>query len=388
MRILKIASIIAVAACVSFLLADFMHGAPAAPTAFEADLARIDRDIAAVSNSLARTPDAQQQMRLAFLRYVHASLTGSFPEFRQAETEIDRAVQQYGPNEDLVLLRANLNFKLHRLGGTRHDLDMIPYTKDTQADALEADMALQQGKYDEARKGYESIIRADPTWDNLARLAYLEFKSGNTTEADKLYLQSQDEISAKEMRSYAWVELQRGIIDYDYGRYLQALAHYRLANRAYSGYWVIEEHIAQVLDTMGRTDESVALYQEIIRKTGNPEFVSTLAHIIDRKDHAQADALYRQADGMFDQWFALYPEAATGHIIQHYLWKRDADPRLLTLAEQNYQLRPNAESKLLLAKAWLKLNNSSEARKVMEDIVNTTPWRTPEISRLLQQVKG
>jgi hypothetical protein len=41
-----------------------------------------------------------------------------------------------------------------------------------------------------------------------------------------------------------------------------------------------------------------------------------------------------------------------------------------------------------LAKAWLKLNNSSEARKVMEDIVNTTPWRTPEISRLLQQVKG
>ena len=78
------------------------------------------------------------------------------------------------------------------------------------------------------------------------------------------------------MRSYAWVELQRGLLDFDRRRDHEALAHYRVAERAYSGYWLIEEHIAEALDRLGRTAQAVEMYQRVIERTRNPEFVSAL----------------------------------------------------------------------------------------------------------------
>jgi hypothetical protein len=105
------------------------------------------------------------------------------------------------------------------------------------ARVLRADIDLQEGRYEEAKQGYESVIEQNRTWDNLARLAYLKSKTGDPLGADQLYQEAEDEISVKEMRSYAWVELQRGLLDLNHGRHDEALAHYKRANKAYSGYW-------------------------------------------------------------------------------------------------------------------------------------------------------
>src|SRR5207302_7510635 len=112
--------------------------------------------------------------------------------------------------------------------------------------ALRADIDYQQGRYEEARKGYESLLRDDRAWDHLARLAYLESKLGNVEDAEALYVEAEDEITAKEMRAFAWVELQRGVLDLTHGRYEDAWAHYRQAGQAYSGYWLVDEHIAEL----------------------------------------------------------------------------------------------------------------------------------------------
>jgi tetratricopeptide (TPR) repeat protein len=318
----------------------------------------------------------------AFRVYRHASLTADFSDFRAAETAIDQAIGTIGPSEDLYLLKANFDFKLHRLARTKDDLEKTPdLASDPRVLALRADLAFQEGRYGEARQGYEVALRKQRTWDNLARLAYLKSRTGDVAGADALYVEAEDLILAKDMRSYAWVELQRGLLHFEAGRPQKALEHYERADRADPGSWQIEEHIAEVLHLLGRTDESVALYRKVIDQTHNPEYVSALAAILRRDD------LYAEADRLFHDQMALYPEAALGHYIRSMIARRQPSPDLLAMAQQNVALRPNGDAKLLLAQAYLKLNEPAKARAVIDEIL-ATPWRTPELSKVSRQVRA
>ena len=70
------------------------------------------------------------------------------------------------------------------------------------------------GQYEEKKAAYVRIIDEEPTWDNLARLAYFVASMGERERADDLYARAEDELTAKEMRSYAWLELQRGLLNF------------------------------------------------------------------------------------------------------------------------------------------------------------------------------
>jgi len=361
---------------------------PAAkPSDYDRELAKIESDLAAPPQ--AASPPADRALKRAGLAYRRASLTGDFAQFKAAETAIDEAFAAVGPIEDLVLLRAQLNFKLHRLPSAEADVRALGEPGASSGlQALAADLALQQGRYKEARRGYEHALAINPaSWDNLARLAYLQSKTGDYAGAERSYAKAQDEISAKEMRSYAWVELQKGILDFERRRYESALAHYRRADRAYSGYWLIEEHIAEVLDLTGHTNDAIALYEKIVRTTHNPEYMNALGRIRERSDPAAAQQLYAEADRRNAERFALYPEAAIGHLIRDTLVRRAPRPDLLQLAQRNYELRPNGESKLLLARAYLKIERRAEAKKLLDEIAST-PWTTPELVELRRQLKG
>jgi tetratricopeptide (TPR) repeat protein len=350
---------------------------------YEHELEQIRQQSAAITGD-----PIEKATKHAFLVYRRASLTADFADFKAAETAIDDAVEEIGPSEDLYLLKANFDFKLHRLARAREDLEKTPdLPDDSQVKALRADLALQEGRYDEAKKGYEAVLRKKKTWDNLARLAYLKSRTGDVSGAQELYVEAQDEITAKEMRSYAWVELQIGLLDFDAGRYDKALAHYEHADKAYSGYWLIEEHIAEVLDLLGRTDEAVALYRKIIERTHNPEYVNALAAILDRKDHAAADALYSEAERLFQAQSDLYPEAALGHYLKYMIGRKQPSPDLLAMAEKNVRLRPNGDAKLLLARAYLKLNEPVKAKAEIDEILATS-WRTPEVGKVSRQIRA
>ena len=341
-----------------------------AQTDYERELAGISRDLSGASGA-----------RAALLLYQRASLTADFHDFQSAEA----ALGALEPSPELVLLKATFDFKLHRLARAREGLAQLADSPPVRI--LLTDLALQEGRYDEARRGYESVLRMRRTWDNLARLAYLESRTGGVVRADKLYAEAQEEITVKEMRFYAWVELQRGLLDLDRGRVREALAHYQHADRAYSGYWLIEEHVAEALDRLGRTDEAVDLYRKIIERTRNPEFVSALAAIVRRTDPAAGAALDREAERLFEEQSRLYPEASLGHFLEHLIERQEPSPDLLALAEKNYQLRPNGDSKLLLAKAHLKLGQADQAKLLVSEILGT-PWRTPEVTRLAKQLRA
>jgi tetratricopeptide (TPR) repeat protein len=388
MRTLKILLLGLVAlAAIGFMPLFRPVAGPATPSDYDRELAKIASDLAAPPK--AGSQPADRALRQAGLLYRRASLTGDFAEFQAAERAIDEAFAVVGPTEDLVLLRAQFNFKLHRLKSAEADVRALAEQGESSGlQALVADLALQEGRYEEARRGYEKALEIHPaSWDNLARLAYLQSKTGDYAGAERSYARAQEEISAKEMRSYAWVELQKGILDLERKRYPSALAHYRKADRAYSGYWLIEEHIAEVLDLTGKTNEAVALYEKIIRTTHNPEYMNALGRIRERSDPAAAQQLYAEADRQNEERFALYPEAAIGHLIRDTLVRRTPRPDLLELARRNYDLRPNGESKLLLARAYLKSERRAEAKRLLDEIA-TTPWTTPELVELRRQVSG
>ncbi|PYJ14723.1 MAG: hypothetical protein DME96_15185, partial [Verrucomicrobia bacterium] len=193
---------------------------------------------------------------------------------------IDRAIGEIGPLADLYLLKANLDFRLHRLENADRDVQALArFAGNSQIIALKAGIAFQQAGYEEAKKGYRLAIEKNPTWDNLARLAYWESKFGDIELADKLYGQAENEISAKEMRSYAWVELERGLLEFNRGRYQKAAAHYDQADKAYSGYWLADEHRAELLEAERKFDQAVALYGRVVGRAPQPEFQQALGDL-------------------------------------------------------------------------------------------------------------
>ena len=102
---------------------------------------------------------------------------------------------------------------------------------------------------------------------------------GDLDDADRLYAQAGEEITAKEMRSFAWVELQRGLLALGRGRTGDAGAHYERANRAYSGYWLVNEYNAELLGASGRFDEAVALYEKVLARAPRPEIQQALGDL-------------------------------------------------------------------------------------------------------------
>lgn len=334
-------------------------------TDFEIELGSIDKDLSELKDSVLTIPiDSEKATRFIYRFYQRASLTGNFVELEATETAVNNAIRQgIGPAADLYFLKANIDFKFHRLADVRHDLEMGPGLADSfQGRALEADLAFQEGRYEDARKGYESVILDGRTWDNLVRLAYLKAKMGDVAGAERLYFEAEDELTAKEMRSYAWVELQRGVLDLTHGRYENAWAHYSHAERAYSGYWLVEEHIAELLGAQGRFAEAVALYEKLIARVPRPEFQQALGELYTLMDEPE------QAQRWQDSALAAYLQSALcggvhyyHHLADFYADVREDGAEAVKWARKDIEMRANFATQAALAWALYRDGQFAEA---------------------------
>jgi len=204
----------------------------AEPTDFAADLARLDAAIGELDKSSASP--SQQTARRAQLLYRHAVLTGTPSGYTTASTAIAAAFRDGPPSADLYLLKAQIDFTLHRIADAKRDLANVSAV-DGNALALGGDIAVQEGRDEDARIAYAEAFRKNPGWDILARQAFLKSLTDDAAAADALYAQAEDDITAKEMRAYAWLELQRGLLWFRRGRPDLARTYYERASSAYPG---------------------------------------------------------------------------------------------------------------------------------------------------------
>jgi tetratricopeptide (TPR) repeat protein len=343
-------------------------------TDYEIELDRIGRAISELEQDASSLPiDTEKATKLVYLHYQHASLRGDLAELAGVETALNAAILEIGPAGDLYFLKANLDFKLHRLTAVRQDLEMGRDLKNSaQGRSLQADLDFQEGKFQEARSGYEALIAEEPTWDNLARLAYLKFKLGDFAGAERCYIEAENELTAKQMRHYAWVELQRGVLHLRSGAYEKAWTRYRIADLAYSGYWVVSEYTAELLGAMGKFDQAIELYQTIIEHVARPEFQQALGelyHCLGQRE--QAEAWHEKA-------LAAYLESAQRgevhyyhHLTDFYSDVRQDGVQAVKWARRDIALRRNFSTLAALAWALYRAGEFSEALNTIDEALSS-----------------
>ncbi|MBV9879602.1 MAG: hypothetical protein JO180_03860 [Gemmatirosa sp.] len=340
------------------------------PTDYETELARIDRDLAGESTGVtADLSPAMQAMLHASRLYQRASLTGDLVALDAADAAADAAIAQTRVPDDLYLLKAQIAMKLHRLDEVRRNLDAVPALRETpDGMALLADVDFQEGRYDEARRGYEAAIARDRTWDALARLAHVAGKMDDAAAADRLYAEAEDELTAKQMRSYAWVQLQRGTLDVAEGRLDDAAAHYDRAARAYSGYWLVDEHVAALTAARHDMDAAIARYEDVVARVPKPELKQTLGELYAAAGQRErAQPLLEQAQSAYLDSVARGGVHYYHHLTDLYAGPLDAPAEAVRWARMDLALRRNFNTLAALAWALHRAGDAAEASDTMAE---------------------
>src|SRR5215217_7864665 len=339
-------------------------------TDFEIELARIDSGIAELEDTALQLPvDRTKITKLAYLQYQRASLTGNLAELALAESTLDRAIQHLGKDGDLYFLKANIHFKLHRLSDVERDLEASSdLLQSAPGRALKADLDFQQGRYEAARSGYEALIEEERTWDALARLAYFNFKMGDFEAADRLYDEAVDELTAKEMRHYSWVELQRGVVDLTQGNYEKARDHYQRAERAYSGHWMVQEHVAELLGAEGRNDEAETMYRHVIARVPRPDFQQALGELyLSMGKTAEANDCLKRAERAFLESAERGEVHYYHHLADLYADVFENGVEAVKWAQRDLELRRNFSTLAALAWAYYRAGEFSKALELMNE---------------------
>jgi tetratricopeptide (TPR) repeat protein len=361
-----------VAVCVSAAVAPRLQHGTARRSDFDVEVAALDAEVASM-RATGGTADPEASIRLAYRMYSHAALTGRAEDFAALEPFVDTLQQQIGPQRDLVLLRSTLYVRVHRLQDARALLERSPaLASDPDAQLLAADIDLQQGGYDRARRAYQLVVERSPTWPALARLASATALTGDMELADHLYARAGDELTAKEMRNYAWLAVQRGQLAFARGRFDQADAQYRLADRAYSGYWLVDEYLGELRAAERRFDESVAHYQRAIARAPRPDLLQQLGDVYAvmgrtddaRRWHQQAlDGYLASAERGEVQFFH--------HLAGYYSDVARNGAEAVGWAQRDAQLRPGAMTDAALAWALYVDGKLDDAQRTVDRALAT-----------------
>ena len=274
------AAVVAVAVAVAVAAAGVVPlgcGRPAPPaTDFQRDLAALEQEGVGARDGGGTGRAVWLQRRWA--------LTGDADQLVAASQLLDQACAAGGSSPPLWLLSAMVALDGHRLADARRLLDGLAAAAPELVDAplvvlVGGDLALQEGRWQEAEAAYTHALASRREWDALARLAYLRAVQGDGEAADRLYAEAEEQLDAKEMRTLAWLEVQRGRIDFTHGRLQAARARYQRAARAYSGYWLVEARLAEVTAAMGQLPQALAAYEALAADPSHPDLAQALGEL-------------------------------------------------------------------------------------------------------------
>ena len=354
---------------------------------YESELGSLNAGIETAIQLSAKHPnDGLLPLELVSLYVERARLTGNYDDYWQAESVLAAQERLAGKSSQAGLARANLHYTLHRLKPASVALDGAPSTADkTEIAALRADIAFYSGHYREAENIYRALVNQVGLSPQYIRLALLKNKMGSPGEAAAFLEAAEKRYHGVSATRKAWMKLQRGLIALDRGRFDEALAMYKLAADALPGWWLIDEHIAEIKRLSGDTGSAKTLYESVIRKTGSPEYMDALAAIESNEgNHEGARKLMLQARSIYEERLAKFPEAAAGHALAHFLQDASNPQRALSLAQMNFNTRPYGDAAIALARAWLLNGKPKHAISLLEGQLSSG-WDTAELYWILAE---
>jgi tetratricopeptide (TPR) repeat protein len=339
------------------------------PPGFRADLAAVRRSL----NEREAATDAAgptATTEVLTLRHREVMLTGGRPvDLITLGGAVDDAVERFPAWPDLRLLRATLALAVHRHDQASAALDALPGLASTPPGrVLAADIAQFTGDYDGARAGYLAAGREEPSWDTTARLAALAVATGDVEEADRRYATAEDDITAKQMRAFAWVRVQRADLAQALGDLDRAGRLLADADRAYPDWWYVAVHLAAWDAAAGRPDRAASGYRGVLTQVDRPEFIEALGTArLAAGDTDRAAACHAVALS------AYLGSVARGEV--HYLhhlaaFHADVHPHTaaaVTWARQDVELHRNGTTLSLLAWCLHRAGRRDEALAVLDD---------------------
>ena len=355
---------------------------------YDEALREVDEAIAAAVRQAEAAPgDWLVQKMQARRLMARGRLTGSYDDYAAAEAALRRSFASAHEGSGPHLTEAQLHFAMHRLPQAARALDAIagyavPPDPGERAEiaGMRGDIAFYRGDYTGALALYDEADRTAPGTSHFRRAVY-HSKTGRTDLADLHFQRFGQSVARPSRLGLANVELQRGILALDTGRWDEALSRFKKADSIFPGYWLIEEHIAEVTALKGDAETASRLYRDIVAKTGHPEFMDALAELeAKRRAHAVAEALRARAAAEWRRRLRLFPEASYGHAQNHCMAKGDHGCAL-DLARRNHAARPYGEAKTVLAEALLLNGRLEEARSLIEAALGSG-WRTAETHRV------
>jgi tetratricopeptide (TPR) repeat protein len=356
------------AVCVSAVVVvpHLQHGS-AGRSDFDVEVAALDAEIASM-RAAAGASNPEASVRLAYRMYSHAALTGRADAFAALEAFVNALHERLGPRRDVVLLRSTLDVRVHRLPAARALLEESPaLADDPDAQLIAADVDLQQGHYDRARRTYQRVVDRNPTWPAVARLAAAAALTGNSELADRLYAEAGDQLTAKEMRTYAWLAVQRGQLAFARGHYEQADAQYRLADRGYSGYWLVDESLGELRAAQRRFDESIAHYRRAIERAPRPDLLQQLGDAYAFMGRTEEAGRWHQR--ALDGYLASTRRGEVQffhHLAGYYADVARNGAEAVAWARRDAQLRPGAVTDDTLAWALYADGSIDEAQRAVD----------------------
>lgn len=344
---------------------------PGADSACAREISRLDEAVdAAKAAPSTEVTDRQRAVYLAQLRLTRALLTGRDDDLDATGEFAATAMKQLGPHQDLALVVARVAMSGHELGKVEDVLAAEPRLRNSSTGrALCADIARQRGELAAAASTYSDLVRADRRWEYLSALGGVREEMGDTAGAAKLFAAAADEIDAKQMRAYAWVEVQRGRLCQKLGDHSRADEHYEHADRAFSGWWLVAEHRANLLSKTGEFGTAATVRRRLANSTGRPDHLHALGDELVRAGRRHEAATYHAAAG---EGYQRSAERGERRYLHHYA-EFCADvvhdlPLAERIAKQDYADRPNGHTGRTLARILQSRGKDTERRALLDSL--------------------
>jgi tetratricopeptide (TPR) repeat protein len=326
-------------------------------TSYDSELAKTRKELVKLEHICARDDrDLEKRVRLAYRQFHLASLTEDEADFATVRRTISEILCDFGPKEDICLLKANLNGRFHCLEDVKQDLLMCPsLAQRPAARAIAADIDYQEGRYEQARVQLQALVKENPTWDRLARLAHWKGKMGEMREADRLYREAEDELTAKELLLFSWLELQQGALAVSRGLYSKAHAHYKRASDSFSGHWQTDEHVAGLLAAEGDFDQALVLLRKVVARAPRPELKQSLGELL--MTMGRAEEAQPWLDAAVAEFLSSAREGAVHyfhHLAHWYAGLGDRPAEAVQWARKDVALRSNFSTQSALGWSLFK----------------------------------
>ena len=356
---------------------------PDQPTAAGKAIARLDSNLVFHQKQAEAKGGWLHHARIAGTHLARGRLTGRIDDYVDAGKALERAFEVAKPDTGPFFERAHYNYTIHRIADVEADLandenKIVRHANDKARTAgLRGDLAFHRGDLDAARQKYREALTHKKTFATVARLAWLDLKTDRVDWARKGYEEA-IKLARGDKQQRAWAELHRGVVELEIADVGAALSWFERANKTFDGWYLIEEHIAEAFKLLGRVDEAIAVYDSVVARVPNGEFMAALAECHELKgDTAAAAEWHEKARAAFERDLQKLPSAASGHAVEYFLVHDRA--RALELARDNFDLRPGHEARMFYAQALVAAGKRAKAQKILRPVLDTA-WSTADFA--------